>query len=47
MVVLDPRHGKIDPSADGGLMSEADLMLIFADALHDVLLHTGGTLRWF
>lgn len=40
-VVLDPGHGGIDPGAEAGGVSEADLMLTFARELKEVLLRTG------
>ncbi len=40
-VVLDPGHGGIDPGAQQGEISEADLMLTFARELKESLLRTG------
>ncbi|MEL7117344.1 MAG: N-acetylmuramoyl-L-alanine amidase, partial [Pseudomonadota bacterium] len=42
MVVLDPGHGGLDPGAQRGNVDEADLMLIFARELREVLLRAGG-----
>jgi N-acetylmuramoyl-L-alanine amidase len=42
MVVLDPGHGGLDPGALRGGTSEADLMLLFARELREVLLRAGG-----
>ncbi|MFP7673247.1 N-acetylmuramoyl-L-alanine amidase [Marivita sp. S0852] len=42
MVVLDPGHGGIDPGAERGTVNEADLMLVFARELQDVLRRAGG-----
>lgn len=41
LVLLDPGHGGIDPGAERGAVNEADLMLLFAHELRDVLLRTG------
>lgn len=41
MVALDPGHGGIDPGAQRGGHDEADLMLVFAIELREVLLRTG------
>ncbi|MEO0358086.1 MAG: N-acetylmuramoyl-L-alanine amidase [Pseudomonadota bacterium] len=41
VVALDPGHGGIDPGADGGRKSEADLMLLFAFELRDALRRVG------
>lgn len=41
VVALDPGHGGVDPGADGGRRSEADLMLLFAFELRDALRTTG------
>ena len=41
MVALDPGHGGVDPGALRGGTDEADLMLIFALELREVLLRTG------
>ena len=41
VVVLDPGHGGIDPGAEQGSLSEADLMLTFARALKEVFLRSG------
>lgn len=40
-VVLDPGHGGIDPGAEAGGVSEADLMLAFARDLEEALLRAG------
>lgn len=40
-VVLDPGHGGIDPGAEQGDLSEADLMLTFARSLKELLIRTG------
>jgi len=42
VVVLDPGHGGIDPGAEAGGQTEAELMLSFARELRDVLTRTGG-----
>ncbi len=42
IIALDPGHGGIDPGADGGRRSEADLMLLFAFELRDALRRKGG-----
>ena len=42
VVVLDPGHGGIDPGAERDGQSEANLMLVFARELKEVLLRTGG-----
>jgi N-acetylmuramoyl-L-alanine amidase len=39
-VVLDPGHGGIDPGAEAGGMTEADLMLTFARTLKEQLLRS-------
>ena len=41
VVVLDPGHGGIDPGAEHGNISEADLMLGFGRMLKDLLMRTG------
>lgn len=41
-VVLDPGHGGIDPGAERDGVSEAALMLVFAQELRDVLVRSGG-----
>lgn len=41
-VVLDPGHGGLDPGAERGGKSEANLMLGFARELKEVLLRTGS-----
>ncbi len=41
VVVLDPGHGGIDPGAEHGGISEADLMLRFARELREALLRDG------
>ena len=41
-VMIDPGHGGIDPGAEAGGVTEAELMLTFARELRDVLLRTGG-----
>lgn len=41
IVVLDPGHGGLDPGAEQGSLSEANLMLTFARALKEALLRTG------
>ncbi|MBV2361007.1 N-acetylmuramoyl-L-alanine amidase [Thalassococcus sp. CAU 1522] len=41
VVMLDPGHGGIDPGAQRGDVTEADLMLLFARELRDVLMRTG------
>ncbi|MGV6838701.1 MAG: N-acetylmuramoyl-L-alanine amidase family protein [Planktomarina sp.] len=41
VIALDPGHGGEDPGADGGRMSEADLMLLFAFELRDGLRQAG------
>lgn len=41
IVALDPGHGGVDPGADGGRKSEADLMLLFAFELRDALRRAG------
>ncbi|ASP21867.1 N-acetylmuramoyl-L-alanine amidase AmiA [Antarctobacter heliothermus] len=40
-IVLDPGHGGIDPGARRDGVSEADLMLLFAKELREVLLRAG------
>jgi len=42
VVVLDPGHGGIDPGAQTGGESEADLMLAFARQIKEVLTRAGG-----
>ncbi len=42
VVVLDPGHGGIDPGAETGGESEAQLMLTFARELKEVLTRAGG-----
>jgi len=42
VVVLDPGHGGLDPGAERGGFSEADLMLTFARELKEVLLRDGA-----
>lgn len=42
VVVLDPGHGGIDPGAEKDGQSEAQLMLIFARELKEVLTRAGG-----
>jgi N-acetylmuramoyl-L-alanine amidase len=42
VVVLDPGHGGIDPGAERGGLTEADLMLTFARELKETLLRAGG-----
>jgi N-acetylmuramoyl-L-alanine amidase len=41
VIVLDPGHGGIDPGAQRGGVSEADLMMRFAFELREVLLRAG------
>jgi N-acetylmuramoyl-L-alanine amidase len=41
MVVLDPGHGGVDPGAQNDGANEADLVLVFARELREVLLRTG------
>ena len=41
IIALDPGHGGIDLGADGGKLSEADLMLRFAYEFRDALRQTG------
>ncbi len=41
MIVLDPGHGGIDPGAQRAGVDEADLMLVFAIELREVLLRSG------
>ena len=43
VVVLDPGHGGIDPGAEAGGVVEADMMLIFARELAEVLRRGGMT----
>ncbi|SNS42315.1 N-acetylmuramoyl-L-alanine amidase [Antarctobacter heliothermus] len=40
-IVLDPGHGGIDPGAQRDGVTEADLMLLFAQELREVLLRAG------
>lgn len=40
-VVIDPGHGGVDPGAEAGNVNEADLMLIFAQELREVLAEAG------
>ncbi|SLN44534.1 N-acetylmuramoyl-L-alanine amidase AmiC precursor [Aquimixticola soesokkakensis] len=40
-VVLDPGHGGIDPGAENGAVTEADVILTFARELKEVLLRSG------
>jgi len=42
VVVLDPGHGGIDPGAEHGGLTEADLMLRFARDLKEALTRAGG-----
>ncbi|KPU84192.1 N-acetylmuramoyl-L-alanine amidase [Marinosulfonomonas sp. PRT-SC04] len=42
VVVLDPGHGGLDPGAEQGGESEADLILTFARELKEVLTRAGG-----
>lgn len=42
VVVLDPGHGGLDPGAERGGLSEAQLMLSFARELKELLLRDGG-----
>ncbi len=42
VVVIDPGHGGIDPGAEQGGHSEADLVLTFARELKEVLTRSGG-----
>ncbi len=42
VIVLDPGHGGIDPGAQSDDVSEADLMLQFAQDLREVLLRAGN-----
>jgi N-acetylmuramoyl-L-alanine amidase len=42
VVVLDPGHGGIDPGAEHGGITEADLMLRFARELKEALVRAGG-----
>ena len=42
VIVLDPGHGGIDPGAEQGGETEADLILTFARELKDVLTRAGG-----
>lgn len=42
VVVLDPGHGGIDPGAERGDISEANLMLAFARELQETLLRAGN-----
>ena len=41
VVVLDPGHGGIDPGAESGGQTEAELMLIFARELKEALVRDG------
>ncbi|ETW14650.1 N-acetylmuramoyl-L-alanine amidase [Roseivivax marinus] len=41
-VVLDPGHGGVDPGAEHGGATEAQLMLTFARELKEMLLRSGG-----
>ncbi|ETX16521.1 N-acetylmuramoyl-L-alanine amidase [Roseivivax halodurans JCM 10272] len=41
-VMLDPGHGGVDPGAQHGGATEAELMMTFARDLKDVLLRSGG-----
>ncbi|KUF11608.1 N-acetylmuramoyl-L-alanine amidase [Pseudoponticoccus marisrubri] len=41
-IVLDPGHGGIDPGAQRGGLKEADLVLLFARELREVLRRTGA-----
>ncbi len=41
VIMLDPGHGGIDPGAQRGGITEADLMLRFAQELREVLLRAG------
>lgn len=41
VIVLDPGHGGIDPGAEKGGLTEADLMLTFARDLKELLLRDG------
>lgn len=41
IVVLDPGHGGLDPGAERGKQNEANLMLVFARELKDLLLRDG------
>lgn len=41
VIALDPGHGGVDPGADGGRKSEADLMLLFAFELRSALRNVG------
>lgn len=42
IVVIDPGHGGIDPGAEQGGQSEAELILTFARELKEVLTRSGG-----
>ncbi|SPF80711.1 N-acetylmuramoyl-L-alanine amidase [Pseudoprimorskyibacter insulae] len=42
VVMIDPGHGGIDPGAQNGTSSEAQLMLIMARELQEVLRRSGG-----
>ncbi len=42
VVVLDPGHGGLDPGAQSGGQTEANLMLTFARELKETLLRAGG-----
>lgn len=42
IVVLDPGHGGIDPGAERGGVTEADLMLTVARELKELMLRAGG-----
>ncbi|MBF9036269.1 AMIN domain-containing protein [Rhodobacterales bacterium HKCCE2091] len=41
VIVLDPGHGGVDPGAEAGGEREADLMLLFARELRDLLRRSG------
>ncbi len=41
-VMLDPGHGGVDPGAEHGGATEADLMMTFARDLREVLVRAGG-----
>ncbi len=42
VVMIDPGHGGIDPGAQGGGLTESQLMLTFARELQEVLRRAGG-----